>query len=192
LPWVLSAVADMVAAHQQRSASTKHGKMTRMTAASTEPALASAVNPNGAATPNEEMCFLASPVGPIGSERSDRVMTYVIEEALKPLGEPGTAQGYRMVSFGFILGELVRRVTGRTLGQYLRTEIAEPLGIDIHIGLPKAEHHRCAAMVTSRTSATCSPTARPATQRASTNTRWRPHQWSTARRSISRSARVPK
>src|SRR4051812_28597823 len=74
-------------------------------------------------------------------------MTHVIEEALKTLEEPGTAQGYHMVSFGFILGELVRRVTGRTLGQYLRTEIAEPLGIDIHIGLPKAEHNRCAAMV---------------------------------------------
>ncbi len=52
-----------------------------------------------------------------------------------------------MVSFGFILGEIVRRVTGRTLGQYLRTEIAEPLGIDVHIGLPAAEHHRCAEMV---------------------------------------------
>ena len=52
-----------------------------------------------------------------------------------------------MVTFGFILGELVRRVTGRTIGQYLRTEIAEPLGIDLHIGLPACEHHRCAEMV---------------------------------------------
>ena len=65
----------------------------------------------------------------------------------EPWWEPGTAQGYHMVSFGFILGEIVRRVTGRTLGQYLRTEIAEPLGIDVHIGLPAAEHHRCADMV---------------------------------------------
>ncbi|WP_019969786.1 serine hydrolase domain-containing protein [Mycobacterium sp. 141] len=65
----------------------------------------------------------------------------------EPWWEPGTAQGYHMVTFGFILGELVRRVTGRSLGQYLRTEIAEPLGIDVHIGLPKAHHHRCAVMV---------------------------------------------
>jgi CubicO group peptidase (beta-lactamase class C family) len=65
----------------------------------------------------------------------------------EPWWQPGTAQGYHMVTFGFILGELVRRITGRTLGQYLRTEIAEPLGIDVHIGLPEAEHHRCAAMV---------------------------------------------
>jgi CubicO group peptidase (beta-lactamase class C family) len=65
----------------------------------------------------------------------------------EPWWEPGAAQGYHMVSFGFILGEIVRRVTGRTLGEYLRKEIAEPLGIDVHIGLPKGEHHRCAEMV---------------------------------------------
>jgi CubicO group peptidase (beta-lactamase class C family) len=67
--------------------------------------------------------------------------------AAEPWWEPGTAQGYHMVSFGFILGEVVRRVTGRSLGQYLRTEIAEPLGADVHIGLPAAEHRRCADMV---------------------------------------------
>ncbi|MGV0745639.1 serine hydrolase domain-containing protein [Mycolicibacterium sp. XJ870] len=65
----------------------------------------------------------------------------------EPWWPPGTAQGYHVVTFGFILGEVIRRVTGRTLGQYLRTEIAEPLGIDVHIGLPAAEHHRCAEMV---------------------------------------------
>ena len=67
--------------------------------------------------------------------------------AARPWWKPGTAQGYHMVSFGFILGEVVRRVTGRTLGEYLRTEIAEPMGIDVHIGLPAAEHRRCAEMV---------------------------------------------
>jgi CubicO group peptidase (beta-lactamase class C family) len=67
--------------------------------------------------------------------------------AAEPWWEPGTAQGYHAVSFGFILGEVFRRATGRTIGQYLRTEIAEPLGIDVHIGLPVSEHHRCAEMV---------------------------------------------
>jgi len=67
--------------------------------------------------------------------------------ASQPWWEPGTAQGYHMVTFGFILGEVVRRVTGRTLGEYLRTEIAEPMGIDVHIGLPQAEHRRCADMI---------------------------------------------
>ncbi len=52
-----------------------------------------------------------------------------------------------MVSFGFILGEVVRRVTGRTIGHYLRTEIAEPMGIDVHIGLSAADHQRCADMI---------------------------------------------
>lgn len=65
----------------------------------------------------------------------------------EPWWEPGSAQGYHMVTFGFILGEVVRRVTGRTIGQYLRTEIAEPMGVDVHIGLPRAEHRRCAEMV---------------------------------------------
>ncbi|MCV7362122.1 beta-lactamase family protein [Mycolicibacterium neworleansense] len=67
--------------------------------------------------------------------------------AATPWWPPGSAQGYQVVTFGFILGEVVRRVTGRTLGQYLRTEIAEPLGADIHIGLPAWQHHRCAEMV---------------------------------------------
>ena len=67
--------------------------------------------------------------------------------AAEPWWEPGTAQGYHMVTFGFILGEVVRRLTGRSIGQYLRTEIAEPLGIDVHIGLPAAPHRRCAEMV---------------------------------------------
>ena len=67
--------------------------------------------------------------------------------ASEPWWEPGTAQGYHMVSFGFILGEVVRRVTGRTIGEYLRREIADPMGIDVHIGLPDTEHRRCAEMI---------------------------------------------
>ncbi|GBE65080.1 esterase [Mycobacterium sp. MFM001] len=67
--------------------------------------------------------------------------------AAEPWWTPGTAQGYHLATFGFILGEVVRRVTGCTLGQYLRTEIAEPLGADIHIGLSAAELLRCADLV---------------------------------------------
>lgn len=67
--------------------------------------------------------------------------------AAEPWWEPGTAQGYHMTTFGFILGEVFRRVTGRTIGHYLCTEIARPLGIDVHIGLPAAEQHRCAEPV---------------------------------------------
>jgi CubicO group peptidase (beta-lactamase class C family) len=67
--------------------------------------------------------------------------------AAEPWWEPGTAQGYHMTTFGFILGEVFRRVTGGTVGQYLRTEIADPLGAEIHIGLSRAEQHRCADRV---------------------------------------------
>ncbi|SPM31639.1 serine hydrolase domain-containing protein [Mycobacterium terramassiliense] len=67
--------------------------------------------------------------------------------AAEPWWEPGTAQGYHMTTFGFIVGEVFRRVTGRTIGQYLRTEMAEPLGADVHIGLPATEQRRCAERV---------------------------------------------
>ncbi|OBG40764.1 esterase [Mycobacterium alsense] len=74
---------------------------------------------------------------------------YVCERlaAAEPWWEPGTAQGYHMTTFGFIVGEVFRRVTGRTIGQYLRTEIAAPLGADVHIGLSPAEQRRCAERV---------------------------------------------
>jgi CubicO group peptidase (beta-lactamase class C family) len=65
----------------------------------------------------------------------------------EPWWEPGTAQGYHMTTFGFLVGEVFRRVTGRTVGQYLRAEIAEPLGADVHIGLSAADQLRCAERV---------------------------------------------
>ena len=71
--------------------------------------------------------------------------------AAEPWWEPGTAQGYHMTTYGFILGEVFRRVTGNTVGHYLRTEIAEPLGAEIHIGLSRAEQRRCADLVEKRT-----------------------------------------
>jgi CubicO group peptidase (beta-lactamase class C family) len=67
--------------------------------------------------------------------------------AAEPWWTPGAAQGYHMVSFGFILGELVKRITGRTLGAFLREQIAEPLSVDVHIGLPEGDHARCADMI---------------------------------------------
>lgn len=64
--------------------------------------------------------------------------------AQTPWWEPGTAHGYHVNTFGYLAGELVRRAGGRTLGQILREDVAGPLGADVHIGLPSAEHHRCA------------------------------------------------
>jgi CubicO group peptidase (beta-lactamase class C family) len=59
--------------------------------------------------------------------------------AQEPLWEPGTRQGYHALTFGHLVGELVRRVTGRSLGTFFRDEVAGPLGLDFWIGLP-AEH----------------------------------------------------
>ena len=67
--------------------------------------------------------------------------------AAEPWWEPGTAQCYHMTTFGFILGEVLRRVTGRTVGEFLREQIAGPLSADLYIGLPAHEHVRCADMI---------------------------------------------
>ncbi|WP_156727183.1 serine hydrolase domain-containing protein [Streptomyces apocyni] len=62
--------------------------------------------------------------------------------AQTPAWEPGTAHGYHAHTYGWLLGELVRRVTGRTLGRWLDEEVARPLGLDLWVGLPPAEAHR--------------------------------------------------
>ena len=65
-------------------------------------------------------------------------------EAMAPLWTPGTASGYHPVTFGYIAGEVFRRVDGRELGAALREDLALPFGLDLWIGLPDAEHARCA------------------------------------------------
>ncbi|MDP1631062.1 MAG: serine hydrolase domain-containing protein [Caulobacter sp.] len=65
---------------------------------------------------------------------------------LAPLWPPGTASGYHALSVGYLVGELYRRVAGRSLGTALREEIAGPAGLDLWIGLPDSEHDRCAEL----------------------------------------------
>ena len=62
--------------------------------------------------------------------------------AATPLWEPGTAMAYHPVTFGTLLDEVVRRATGRSIGQHVRALIAEPLGVDLWIGLPEKEIDR--------------------------------------------------
>ena len=57
--------------------------------------------------------------------------------AQQPYWEPGTRHGYHSVTFGFLVGEVVRRVSGCTLGAFFQAEVAEPLGIGFWIGLPE-------------------------------------------------------
>ncbi len=66
--------------------------------------------------------------------------------AEKPWWEPGTQHGYHAVTFGWLVGEVVRRIAGKSLGTYFRDAIATPLGLDFHIGLPEREHARAAQM----------------------------------------------
>jgi CubicO group peptidase (beta-lactamase class C family) len=62
---------------------------------------------------------------------------------MTPLWPPGAACGYHAMTYGYLAGEAVRRVSPRSLGAILREDICAPLGIDFWIGLPEPEHSRC-------------------------------------------------
>ena len=64
----------------------------------------------------------------------------------KPRWEPGTAHGYHALTYGWLVGEIVRRVDGRDIGRFVNEEIAGPLGVELHIGLPDRLHHRVALL----------------------------------------------
>jgi CubicO group peptidase (beta-lactamase class C family) len=66
---------------------------------------------------------------------------------MEPLWEPGTRHGYHALVFGHLVGEVLRRVTGRSLGRFFRTEVAEPLGLDFWIGLPEEHEPRVATSI---------------------------------------------
>ncbi len=65
----------------------------------------------------------------------------------EPFWKPGTRVGYHGLTFGWLVGEVVRRVTGQSLGTFFRQEIAEPLGLDFWIGLPEAVEPRIAPVI---------------------------------------------
>jgi len=67
-------------------------------------------------------------------------------EMQRPLWSPGSAHGYHARTFGFLLDELLRRITGKTLSRYWREVFAEPLGLDIWIGLPEEQNSRVATI----------------------------------------------
>jgi CubicO group peptidase (beta-lactamase class C family) len=62
--------------------------------------------------------------------------------------EPGTKVGYHAYTWGYIVGEIVRRVTGKRISQVLREEVAGPLGVadELYFGMPRSEHHRLAVL----------------------------------------------
>ena len=64
--------------------------------------------------------------------------------AQPPFRTPGTSQGYHALTYGWLVGEIIRRVDGRSVGQYVAEELAQPFGLDFKIGLEDADITRCA------------------------------------------------
>ena len=62
--------------------------------------------------------------------------------AQRPVWEPGTAHGYHALTYGWLVGEVVRRVDGRSLGRFFADEVTAPLGLDFWIGLPEDQEGR--------------------------------------------------
>jgi len=77
----------------------------------------------------------------------DWVRMVEVLAAEAPWWEPGTANGYHALTFGYLVGELIHRITGKTPGVFFRDEVAVPLGADFHIGLAPSEDSRVAEMV---------------------------------------------
>ena len=85
-------------------------------------------------------------------EMTDHAAVVRALEKQIPLWPPGTAHGYHARTFGFLLDELVRRIDGRALGRYWRETFAEPLNLEIWIGLPPAENARAADIYAAKAS----------------------------------------
>jgi CubicO group peptidase (beta-lactamase class C family) len=77
--------------------------------------------------------------------------------AQAPWWEPGTASGYHALSYGHLIGEVIRRITGQRLGEFFAAQIAGPLGADFHIGLPPSEFHRVTKVVSPPTPSDAPP-----------------------------------
>jgi CubicO group peptidase (beta-lactamase class C family) len=67
--------------------------------------------------------------------------------AQEPWWEPGAKHGYHALTYGWLVGEVVRRITGKSLGTFFREEVAGPLGVDFHIGLAAEHDARVAPMI---------------------------------------------
>ncbi|MBY8990201.1 MAG: beta-lactamase family protein [Candidatus Lokiarchaeota archaeon] len=67
--------------------------------------------------------------------------------AQKPWWEPGTSSGYHAITHGYLLGEIVRRITGKSLGTFFKEEVSGPLNADFHIGFGKDNDNRVADLI---------------------------------------------
>ena len=82
---------------------------------------------------------------PDGAVFDWETMTCALERQ-RPFWEPGTRHGYHALTYGWLVGEIARRVSGKNLGTFFRDEVAVPLGLDFHIGLDPCHDARVATM----------------------------------------------
>ncbi|GAC1403573.1 MAG: EstA family serine hydrolase [Mycobacterium sp.] len=75
----------------------------------------------------------------------DKATRHLARQA--PWWSPGTASGYHAVDYGHLIGEVIRRVTGKTLKEFVRDEIAVPLGADVQIGATDEDYGRIAELI---------------------------------------------
>jgi CubicO group peptidase (beta-lactamase class C family) len=85
------------------------------------------------------------------------VMTRALA-AEAPWWEPGQKHGYHAYTFGWLVGEIIHRASGKMPGRYFKDEIATPLGLDAHIGTAQSEDHRIADLRPGRREQTSGPT----------------------------------
>lgn len=83
---------------------------------------------------------------PRGATLDCELMVHALE-AQPPVWLPGTRFGYHTVTYGWLVGEVVRRVSGQRIGAFLHDEVTAPLGVDFFIGTPASEDHRIADTV---------------------------------------------
>jgi CubicO group peptidase (beta-lactamase class C family) len=86
-----------------------------------------------------------APVAPGAGFRWDPVIEALAAQA--PYWEPGSAHGYHAITYGWLVGEVVRRISGKSLGTFFHEEIAEPLGLEFWIGLPEEYESRVAPLI---------------------------------------------
>ena len=87
---------------------------------------------------------LAAPVSLADYYDWDKITGLLAQQ--EPLFPPGTGTGYQAITFGYLVGEVIRRITGQSCGTFFGSEIAGPLGADFHIGLPGTELDRCSEL----------------------------------------------
>jgi len=91
------------------------------------------------------LCGFTEKISPETLYDWDRIVELLA--AQEPWWEPGKESGYHALTFGYLLGELVRRITGKSMGTFFQEEVAKPLNADFYIGVPEEVDHRVGQLV---------------------------------------------